>query len=57
MPLVEMEKLFKEVAASSEYGPSLYILNGPKVNIPELWYKFWHREDIYGPKKFKERQQ
>ena len=42
VPLVEVEKLFKEVAASSEYGPSLYILNGPKVNIPELWYKFRH---------------
>ena len=43
VPLVEVEKLFKEIAANKkEYGPSLYILNGPDVNIPELWYKFRH---------------
>ena len=41
VPLVEVEKLFKEVAAA-DFGPCLYILNGPKVNIPELWYKFRH---------------
>ena len=40
VPLVEVEKLFKEISVSEEFGPSLYILNGPGVNIPELWYKF-----------------
>ena len=40
VPLVEVEKLFKEVSASADFGDSLYILNGPDVNVPELWYKF-----------------
>jgi len=43
VPLVEVEKLFKVVSSlEKEFGPSLYILNGPDVNIPDLWYKFRH---------------
>ena len=42
VPLTEVEKLFKEVSKKEEFGPSLYILNGPDVNIPDLWYKVRH---------------